>query len=1016
MSESMRPSEFFEYEVLPILFDRLNEVFPEFGFKRTGKGWEATIDPGQFGVRADRIAVLARSPHCLTIAGGESITLLGYTNGGEHPSGKRYVDLVRELAELVGVDSSVLDGKKLTPTQKREIKQRHEEMRNQARMRHQEQQKREAQESVKKIAEARELIERAVEHGDRSVAERYFIGRGRVIENLPGGKLPYSIQYVPDCGFRTMTRAVLGIVIDEDYLITQKPCAAQRMFVDNQGKAIEVNVGGKPVRKAAVGRPFGGMCLIGELLDGEPIVLCEGIETGLAIHECTGWPVGACISAGGLEKVSLKLLAAQLERTESIVIIAGDLDSSKINERGKEVGLAGQRSCVYAADRIRHELKVPVAELLPSHQNSPGLVSSQEQPLEGKSVDWEDPINLDIDRIRTVFEVARNAATNQLTQPEQFEPMTDPEPTPEEKAADDAAEDQQKPRDNRIWEPYAPVFPSNILDAAHEVLLAHHGPSRMERYGGGLHAICISGELYLWKDNCWTRLGGKPNEVLRRVVRRHFKDHCKPKPTKEVPPDFYYVDANLSESVINSVTSAAVDEISIVHPADDFTARFWHRPNVAEDERGDLEVVQDDVAWGRVVHDPSEFDWPDATEVIPTRTGNINVAKWRENTELELIPSTPLLFNLGRIEATLPIEGAIEAYRQDQMTGLDEYARELCPEMIAFLERSFAHNDDECAPAVIREVFKYFGNLLAGDMGHHEANIGWFVGPSGSGKSVLLRVLEAVLGIQNMVSSTMSKLTDQFHLSSWIGKMYAAFPDMDIGGRSDKKVLVELLKMISTDDPMSVDRKYIPEVPNIRLGVRIGIFTNNMPTIPDPTRALIRRSIVFEMRNAVKRSEQDPDLHKKLTTPRSLQGILLLSLIGIKHLDEDGGFIQPKWYQGLLDDLARQSSEYAEMVDAYVEVTNDHEHHALERDLYELYRKFGELNGQSFNPKQASMLSQLKTVLTGGGFNWARCEEERDGRRALIGIRINDEGMRLINATSGSDSGGHTADSFLETA
>lgn len=58
---------------------------------------------------------------------------------------------------------------------------------------------------------------------------------------------------------------------------------------------------------------------------GQPLALAEGIETALAAHELSGWPVWACISAGGLERVVLP-------QDVQDVVICADNDHSGVGE------------------------------------------------------------------------------------------------------------------------------------------------------------------------------------------------------------------------------------------------------------------------------------------------------------------------------------------------------------------------------------------------------------------------------------------------------------------------------------------------------------------------------------------------------------------------------------------------------------------------------------------------------------------------------------------------------------
>jgi len=60
----------------------------------------------------------------------------------------------------------------------------------------------------------------------------------------------------------------------------------------------------------------------------KPLALCEGIETSLAVHQATGWPCWACVSAGGLERVILPTEVAE-------VLIAADHDRAGLEAARK---------------------------------------------------------------------------------------------------------------------------------------------------------------------------------------------------------------------------------------------------------------------------------------------------------------------------------------------------------------------------------------------------------------------------------------------------------------------------------------------------------------------------------------------------------------------------------------------------------------------------------------------------------------------------------------------------------
>jgi DNA primase len=101
--------------VLPAVFERLPQVFPEFGWRRDAHGWVATNyqhTKARFGVRADRVVAhaLPLPPRGLYIHGEDRVVLwTEYINGGTVPKGADFIRAVKEIAERAGVDASPLE-------------------------------------------------------------------------------------------------------------------------------------------------------------------------------------------------------------------------------------------------------------------------------------------------------------------------------------------------------------------------------------------------------------------------------------------------------------------------------------------------------------------------------------------------------------------------------------------------------------------------------------------------------------------------------------------------------------------------------------------------------------------------------------------------------------------------------------------------------------------------------------------------------------------------------------------
>ncbi len=99
---------YLDEEVYPALYERLDAAFPEFGWRRRGHGWTASVWPPAFPYPVehkspDRLMVYENRPYWIKLHGHEGVRLLDYVNGGHRPQGPEFVEAVRQLCELAGV-------------------------------------------------------------------------------------------------------------------------------------------------------------------------------------------------------------------------------------------------------------------------------------------------------------------------------------------------------------------------------------------------------------------------------------------------------------------------------------------------------------------------------------------------------------------------------------------------------------------------------------------------------------------------------------------------------------------------------------------------------------------------------------------------------------------------------------------------------------------------------------------------------------------------------------------------
>jgi len=179
------------------------------------------------------------------------------------------------------------------------------------------------------------------------------------------------------------------------------------------------------------------------------------------------------------------------------------------------------------------------------------------------------------------------------------------------------------------------------------------------------------------------------------------------------------------------------------------------------------------------------------------------------------------------------------------------------------------------------------GYLLTPDT--RQQKILMLVGPKRSGKGTIARVLQRLLGPENVVAPTLASLATNFGLAPLIGKTLAIVSDARLSARADQAAIAERLLSISGEDTHTVDRKHQASWTG-PLAVRFLILSNELPRIADTSGALASRYVVLTLRESFY-GREDPDLTEKLLP--DLPGILNWAITGWRRLTERGRFVQP---------------------------------------------------------------------------------------------------------------------------
>jgi putative DNA primase/helicase len=156
-----------------------------------------------------------------------------------------------------------------------------------------------------------------IQQGD--VVSRYLEARGLKLEAFPSVlRFHPALDYWHDKKKLGTFPAMLARVEHPEHGIV----ALHRTYLTNEGSKAPVPEVKKLTSAVATGATKGAAIPL--YAPTERLALAEGIETALAVHMASGWPVWSCVSVAGLS-------AIELPRTVREVLIAADHDGMGIS-------------------------------------------------------------------------------------------------------------------------------------------------------------------------------------------------------------------------------------------------------------------------------------------------------------------------------------------------------------------------------------------------------------------------------------------------------------------------------------------------------------------------------------------------------------------------------------------------------------------------------------------------------------------------------------------------------------
>jgi putative DNA primase/helicase len=348
-------------------------------------------------------------------------------------------------------------------------------------------------------------------------------------------------------------------------------------------------------------------------------------------------------------------------------------------------------------------------------------------------------------------------------------------------------------------------------------------------------------------------------------------------------------------------------------------------------------------------------DVPDPKYLISFRNGLLSLEDWLKDPTTPLIPHTPVLLNVNSLNFDFDL---------------------LAAKPNAWFEfLGTIWEDDEESQLTLQE---WCGYILTQDTRQHKILL--VIGPPRSGKGTIGRILLELLGHFNVVGPTLSSLSGEFGLQPLLNQMLALISDARLNGKGNNCVIIERLLSISGEDPLTVNRKFLPPL-TVQLPTRIMMMSNELPDMRDPSGAIAKRYLVLTLKKSWL-GKEDISLFSRLK--EELPGILLWALQGLVRLEKRGYFLQPTSSSQTIEELEAMTSPIKAFISDRCEIT------PLARvsvpDLFGAWQDWCGVNGHQKFGNVQSFGKNLRAAFPEIQMN--RPQEGLHRERCYIGIKL----------------------------
>ncbi len=211
------------------------------------------------------------------------------------------------------------------------------------------------------------------------------------------------------------------------------------------------------------------------------------------------------------------------------------------------------------------------------------------------------------------------------------------------------------------------------------------------------------------------------------------------------------------------------------------------------------------------------------------------------------------------------------------------------------------------------------------------------VGSGGNGKSVLLKVLENMVGEKNRAAVQMKQLENRFQRAHLDGKLANVMSELSEGG----EIPDAEIKAIISGETITAEHKLRPPFEFLPI-CKLWIATNHMPNVRDLSDGLFRRFLILSFPNRFDdKPNRDTRLVEKLAIEAS--GILNLCLRALAGVFDRGSLTEPLSSREGVQTWKRDSDQVSQFLEE--ELVLDPETSMLSSEVYAIYSEWAKASG-----------------------------------------------------------------------